>query len=60
MICKNCLETYVSRNGVLEFTRYICEGCGEHRIHPNKKVPKLCPECSDEYETCQFCGKDID
>lgn len=41
------------------FTKYTCQECDQEFMHHHTAVPKVCKECSEEYNLCERCGKYI-
>ena len=60
MICKEC--EHESRNMFCgqAFTDWKCIKCGKTFMHHNTATPKVCKECSEKYNLCENCGKEID
>lgn len=59
-LCHVCY--YLKRGGVVGhgFTEYKCEQCGDHYMHENTGVPKLCRQCAESSGRCRQCAADLD
>ncbi len=60
MICNNCRQ--LEQRGLISgqaFTDWTCLKCGREDIHPNTGVPKICKNCSEEYNLCESCGQPV-
>lgn len=61
MICNECKKEN-SLGGWLcgqAFTDWKCQKCEQTFTHHNTSTPKICKKCSEKYNLCEQCGKEI-
>lgn len=59
MICNECKHESINMFCGQSFTDWKCQVCGKTFTHCNTATPKVCKECSEKYNLCEECGKEI-
>jgi hypothetical protein len=58
--CRHCFYRISIQLACQAFTSWKCAHCDHEAQHHNSATPRVCGDCSTDFELCTQCGGDIE